>query len=63
MRVCLIAEGCYPYITGGVSSWIQMLIKNFPEYEFIVIAISAKKDEALTPKYELPQNVRKVIDI
>ena len=23
MRVCLIVEGAYPYVTGGVSSWIQ----------------------------------------
>ena len=25
MRVCLICEGCYPYIPGGVSSCVQML--------------------------------------
>ncbi|PWX51741.1 hypothetical protein CYK89_15410, partial [Clostridium perfringens] len=24
MKICLIAEGSYPYVTGGVSSWIQM---------------------------------------
>jgi len=34
MRVGLIAEGSYPYITGGVSSWIQTLISNLPEFEF-----------------------------
>lgn len=22
MRVCIVAEGCYPFVVGGVSSWI-----------------------------------------
>ncbi|MCW7999872.1 hypothetical protein CFK35_18570, partial [Clostridium sp. cpc1] len=26
MRICIIAEGSYPYVTGGVSSWIQSLV-------------------------------------
>ena len=25
MRVCLICEGSYPYVSGGVSNWVQML--------------------------------------
>ena len=32
MRICLLAEECYPYVAGGVSSWIQMLIKGLPEF-------------------------------
>ncbi|MBQ5733408.1 MAG: DUF3492 domain-containing protein, partial [Selenomonadaceae bacterium] len=23
MRICLLVEGSYPYVVGGVSSWIQ----------------------------------------
>ena len=33
MIVCLIAEGSYPYITGGVSSWINQLMLNMPDCE------------------------------
>ena len=35
MRICIIAEGSYPYVTGGVSSWIHSLITNIPEHEFV----------------------------
>ena len=28
MKVCLIAEGSYPYTFGGVSAWVQMLIQG-----------------------------------
>lgn len=63
MRICLIAEGSYPYVTGGVSSWIQMLISNMKEHEFIIYAISAKKDDKLTYKYEIPENVLEIKDI
>lgn len=63
MRICLIAEGSYPYVTGGVSSWIQMLVSNMKEHEFIIYAISAKKDDKATYKYEIPENVLEIKDI
>ena len=53
MKICLIAEGSYPYVTGGVSSWIQMLVSNMSEHEFIIIAISANKNENHSYKYEI----------
>ena len=45
LKVCFISEGSYPYVHGGVSNWVQMLIQNFPDIEFCVMSIStAKKD-------------------
>lgn len=26
MRVCIVAEGCYPFVVGGVSSWTEPLL-------------------------------------
>ena len=26
MKVCIVAEGCYPYVVGGVSGWINSMI-------------------------------------
>ncbi len=60
MRICLIAEGCYPYIAGGVSSWIQMLIKGMPEHEFVICTIAANLEQKGQFKYELPPNVVEV---
>ena len=28
MRICIVAEGCYPYVVGGVSSWINSMING-----------------------------------
>ena len=39
--ICLIAEGCYPYVPGGVSNWIDALMRSFPELSFSVVAIIA----------------------
>lgn len=60
MRICLIAEGCYPYIPGGVSAWIQMLIKGMPEHEFIIYTIGAEEKLRGLFKYEVPKNVIEV---
>lgn len=60
MRICLIAEGSYPYITGGVSSWIHSLITSLPEHEFIIFAIGAQEKQRGQFKYPLPRNVVEV---
>ena len=53
--VCVILEGSYPYITGGVSAWVQDLITNLPDIAFTLLTISALPDQTL--RYELPDNV------
>ncbi|KQX66377.1 MULTISPECIES: GT4 family glycosyltransferase PelF [unclassified Paenibacillus] len=57
MRICILAEGSYPYITGGVSSWIHSLITNMPEHEFILYVIGAEEKSRGKFKYALPHNV------
>lgn len=59
----MICEGSYPYVTGGVSSWINMLIKNMPEHEFIIYAIGAEEKSRGKYKYELPENVIEVKEV
>lgn len=60
MKICLISEGAYPYVTGGVSSWVQSMILNMPEDEFVVYSISAKERENVTMKYEQPPNLLEI---
>ena len=55
--ICLVAEGSYPYVTGGVSSWIQMLISDMTEYDFIIYAIGAEDKVSGKYAYTLPENV------
>lgn len=57
MRVGLILEGTYPYITGGVSSWAQSLMSQMHDVDFTVIHIAAtpQKQDMM---YKLPANVR-----
>lgn len=57
MRVCLILEGCYPYIRGGVSSWAHEYILSNPDIEFVLWTIHAARKYTGTPVYTLPENV------
>jgi len=63
MKICLFAEGSYPHIQGGVSSWINNLIKACPEHEFIIYAIGADSSKRGDYKYVLPDNVESVIEV
>ena len=54
--ICLIVEGAYPYISGGVSSWIDQLIRSQSHLCFHVVAIVPEL-EGLKPRYTLPSNV------
>jgi glycosyltransferase involved in cell wall biosynthesis len=56
--VCLIVEGTYPYVKGGVSSWIHQLITNLPNTTFGIVHIAAKEDSTREFKYEIPSNVK-----
>ncbi len=63
MRICIIAEGCYPYVVGGVSEWIHSLICSCPEQEFIIQTIVADRSLRGKYAYELPENVREVHEL
>jgi polysaccharide biosynthesis protein PelF len=61
--VCLILEGTYPYVTGGVSEWIHQLVTALPELRFAIFHISATAGEVHEPRYTLPENVVSLIDV
>lgn len=60
--VCLIVEGCYPYIAGGVSTWIDWLIRGHPHLTFSVVAIVAGA-EPRQSRYRFPPNLVHVADL
>lgn len=63
MRVCIVAEGCYPFVVGGVSSWIHSMIRLFPKTEFVILAIAANRSLRGKYAYELPENVSEVYEL
>lgn len=63
MRICVLLEGCYPYVTGGVSSWIHQYMKAMPQHEFVVFAIGADASMKGKFRYELPENVVEVREV
>ena len=54
--ICLILEGTYPYVMGGVSQWTHDLILNLPELSFHLLTIVPKVN-GMDLQYELPENV------
>ena len=60
-RVCLIVEGAYPYVMGGVSVWVQQLIANLPEIEFLIWTVVPDKGQH--HKFKLPPNVVDFVEI
>ncbi len=60
MKICIIAEGSYPYISGGVSTWIHRLVKEIPEHEFEILSLMPDPETYPEYKYELPPMITKV---
>lgn len=63
MRICMILEGSYPYVYGGVSSWMHQYIQAMPEAEFVLWCIGAQAENRGKYKYELPKNVVEVYEV
>jgi polysaccharide biosynthesis protein PelF len=60
--VCLIVEGGYPYLLGGVGSWMDALMRASPTLKFHVIAISIAAQPRIK-KYAIPDNVVGLTDV
>lgn len=56
--ICLLLEGTYPYVRGGVSSWVHQLITGLPEFTFDLFFIGSTHHDYSTIRYELPRNIR-----
>ena len=57
MKICFILEGNYPYVRGGVSTWVDGFIRTLPKHEFglwTIADLEAKRGEFA---YKLPDNV------
>lgn len=54
MRICLILEGSYPYVHGGVSTWMHAYIQAMQEHEFVLWVIGAKAEGRGKFVYDLP---------
>ncbi|HEY1354652.1 MAG TPA: GT4 family glycosyltransferase PelF [Ktedonobacteraceae bacterium] len=61
--VCLLVEGAYPYVTGGVSNWLHALVSNLSELTFTIVHIGARPDADRRLLYTLPANVLKFHEI
>ncbi|KPU27315.1 hypothetical protein TR13x_06115 [Caloranaerobacter sp. TR13] len=57
MEVCIISEGSYPYIPGGVASWIHQLVTEMKEINFKILSVMPSEVEKLKYKYDIPKNV------
>lgn len=59
----MIVEGSYPYITGGVAAWIQMLITGMPEHDFVIYSIGAEEKYRGRFRYMMPDNVIEIKEL
>jgi len=55
--VCLLVEGTYPFVSGGVSSWVHDVICGHPELTFAVLYVGSYPGAHGEPRYTLPSNV------
>ncbi|RTZ47697.1 DUF3492 domain-containing protein [Candidimonas sp. SYP-B2681] len=55
--ILLLLEGTFPYVPGGVSAWVNQMIRAFPQYEFGIVFIGGRREDYPKPHYELPDNV------
>ncbi|MBI3503503.1 MAG: GT4 family glycosyltransferase PelF [Proteobacteria bacterium] len=54
--VCLLLEGTYPYVSGGVSTWVNDLIRAQPHLRFHCVALLADRKDRVF-KYPIADNV------
>lgn len=55
--VMLLLEGTFPFVFGGVSSWVQQIILGFPNIRFGAIFLGSRPQDYGPMRYPLPPNL------
>jgi glycosyltransferase involved in cell wall biosynthesis len=55
--VCLLLEGTYPFVRGGVSAWVHQIIGGLPMLRFSLVFVGSRRADYAAAKYTLPSNV------
>lgn len=55
--ILLILEGTYPYVSGGVATWVHQLIQLFPKYTFGAVFLGGLPQDYKGMQYTLPKNL------
>jgi glycosyltransferase involved in cell wall biosynthesis len=53
----MIVEGAYPFVVGGVSTWVHDLLTSYKDITFSLVHIGVSSEYEEDIKYELPPNV------
>lgn len=57
MKICMILEGSYPFVRGGVSKWVDDMIRTMPEHKFVIWAVGDAEEKRGKYVVDLPPNV------
>ncbi len=53
----LLLEGTFPFVSGGVSSWVHQIIQGFPDIRFGAIFLGSRPQDYGKLRYSLPSNL------
>jgi glycosyltransferase involved in cell wall biosynthesis len=56
--VALLVEGTYPFVRGGVASWVHRLVESLPELAFSIVFLGGRRCDHGPAVYPAPPNVR-----
>ncbi|MFI1679600.1 DUF3492 domain-containing protein [Streptomyces sp. NPDC020607] len=60
MRVGLLTEGGYPYVSGEAGLWCDRLVRGLAQHEFDLYALSRSERQEAQGRVELPPQVGRV---
>ena len=55
--ILLLLEGTYPYVKGGVSSWVNQLVSQLPHWRFGAVFLGSQEKDYAGMQYRLPANL------
>ncbi len=62
--VCLVLEGTYPFVRGGVSSWVHHLVSALAHLRFAILHITPRRGYyERGPLYQVPDNVVSIDEV
>lgn len=60
--ICLVLEGTYPYVPGGVSSWVHDIVRSIDDKRFSLLHIGPRAGAYGEPRYQMPANITSLVE-
>jgi glycosyltransferase involved in cell wall biosynthesis len=63
LDVCLLVDGSYPYLGGGIAEWVHELVTGLSTLRFGIVHVGGGRDMPRESCFPIPDNLERLVEV